>query len=51
MGYQFTEAFKARLYVNNIFDKIYGDKWCGDFAYCIDDPVGREVSLELIAKF
>ncbi len=51
VGYQFTDDLKANFYVSNLFDKIYGDKWCGDFAYCIDDPVGREVSLELVAKF
>ncbi|WP_242108118.1 TonB-dependent receptor plug domain-containing protein [Luteimonas aquatica] len=51
VGYQITDAFKMNLYVSNIFDKIYGDKWCGDFAYCIDDPIGREVSVEAIYKF
>ena len=51
VGYWFTENFKVNLYVSNIFDKIYGDKWCGDFAYCIDDPVGREVAAEIIYKF
>ncbi|MBP3983546.1 TonB-dependent receptor [Pseudoxanthomonas helianthi] len=51
VGYQFTDDLKVNFYVSNIFDKIYGDKWCGDFAYCIDDPVGREVALELVAKF
>lgn len=51
VGYQFTDDLKVNFYMSNIFNKIYGDKWCGDFAYCIDDPVGREVSLELIAKF
>ncbi len=51
VGYQFTDDLKLNLYVSNIFDKIYGDKWHGDFAYSIDDPVGREVSLEFIAKF
>ena len=51
VGYQFTEAFKASLYVNNIFDKIYGDKWCGDFAYCVDDPIGRQVAAEVVYNF
>lgn len=51
VGYQINEAFKVNLYVSNLFDKIYGDKWCGDFAYCVDDPVGREVSAELVYKF
>lgn len=51
VGYQFTDDLKVNFYVSNIFDKIYGDKWCGDFAYCVDDPVGREVSAELIMKF
>lgn len=51
VGYQIDEAWKLNLYVSNIFDKIYGDKWCGDFAYCVDDPVGREVSGEVIFKF
>lgn len=51
VGYQINEAWKLNLYVSNIFDKIYGDKWCGDFAYCIDDPVGREVSGEVVLKF
>lgn len=51
VGYQFNEAWRFNLYVSNIFDKIYGDKWCGDFAYCVDDPVGREVSAEIVYKF
>jgi outer membrane receptor protein involved in Fe transport len=51
VGYQINEAWKANFYVSNIFDKIYGDKWCGDFAFCVDDPVGREVSGEIIFKF
>jgi len=51
VGYQISDAWKVNLYVSNIFDKIYGDKWCGDFAYCVDDPVGREVSGEVIFKF
>lgn len=51
VGYQINEAWKLNLYVSNIFDRIYGDKWCGDFAFCIDDPVGREVSGEVIFKF
>lgn len=51
VGYQFTDDLKVNLYVSNIFDKLYHDKWHGDFAYSYDDPVGREVSLELIAKF
>lgn len=51
VGYQFTDDLKFNFYVSNIFDKIYGDKWCGDFAYCIDDPVGREVAAEIVMKF
>ncbi|HEY0661728.1 MAG TPA: TonB-dependent receptor [Lysobacter sp.] len=51
VGYQVNDAWKLNLYVSNIFNKIYGDKWCGDFAYCVDDPVGREVSAEVIYKF
>ena len=51
VGYQINEAWKLNLYVSNIFDKIYRDKWCGDFAFCVDDPVGREVSGEVIFKF
>ena len=51
VGYAATDALKFNLYVSNIFDKIYGDKWCGDFAYCIDDPVGREVSAEVVYRF
>lgn len=51
VGYQISDAFKVNLYVSNIFDKIYGDKWCGDFAFCIDDPVGREVSAEVVYRF
>lgn len=51
VGYQATDALKFNLYVSNIFDKIYGDKWCGDFAYCVDDPVGREVSAEVVYRF
>ena len=50
-GYQVTEWAKFNLYANNIFDKIYGDKYCGDFAFCIDDPVGRDVAAELVVTF
>ena len=51
VGYQLNDAWKFNLYVSNIFDRIYGDKWCGDFTYCVDNPVGREVSGEVIFKF
>lgn len=51
VGYKINEAWKLNLYVSNIFDKIYGDKWCGDFTFCIDNPVGREVAGEVIFKF
>jgi outer membrane receptor protein involved in Fe transport len=51
IGYQFTEWLKANLYVSNIIDEMYGDPYCGDFAYCIDDPVGREISGEIVVKF
>ncbi len=51
VGYQFSDAWKVNFYVSNIFDKIYGDKWCGDFTFCVDDPVGREVSGEVVFKF
>lgn len=50
VGYAFTDDIKLNLYVNNIFDKIYGDKWCGDFAYCVDDPTGRDIALEVVYK-
>ncbi len=51
VGYQVSDAFKVNLYVSNLFDKIYGDKYCGDFTYCVDNPVGREVSAEVVYKF
>jgi outer membrane receptor protein involved in Fe transport len=51
VGYAVTDDLKFNLYVSNIFDKIYGDKWCGDFTFCVDDPVGREVSAEVVYRF
>lgn len=51
VGYEATEDLKFNLYVSNIFDKIYGDKWCGDFTFCVDDPVGREVAAEVVYRF
>ncbi len=51
VGYKFTDDFKVNLYVSNIFNKIYGDKWCGDFAYCVDDPVGRQLAAEIVYNF
>ena len=51
VGYQFMEDLKVNLYISNIFNKIYGDKWCGDFAYCVDDPVGRQLAAEVIYRF
>lgn len=51
IGYQFRDWLKLNVYGSNIFDKIYGDKWCADFAYCVDDPVGREIAAEVVAKF
>ena len=51
VGYQFNENLKLNMYVSNIFDKLYNDKWHADFAYSYDDPVGREVSAEVVYKF
>ncbi|MGX9718539.1 TonB-dependent receptor plug domain-containing protein [Stenotrophomonas acidaminiphila] len=51
VGYQITDAWKVNLYVSNIFNKIYRDRWHGDFAYSVDDPVGREVAAEVIYRF
>jgi len=51
IGYDFTKKLRLNLYVSNIFDKIYRDPYCGDFAYCVDDSVGREVSGEVVFKF
>lgn len=51
VGYQINDVLKVNLYASNLFDKIYGDKWCGDFAYCVDDPVGREVAAEIVYNF
>lgn len=51
VGYQFTRSLRFNLYVSNILNHIYRDPYCGDFAYCVDDPVGREVSAEVVAKF
>jgi len=50
-GYAITDALKFNVYVSNLFNKIYGDQWCGDFAYCVDDPVGREVAGEIVYTF
>jgi len=50
-GYAITDALKFNIYVSNLFNKIYGDQWCGDFAYCVDDPVGREVAGEIVYTF
>jgi outer membrane receptor protein involved in Fe transport len=51
VGYQATEAMRLNFYVNNIFDDHYQDKWCGGFAYCVSNPVGREVAAEVVYKF
>jgi len=51
VGYAVTEQLRVNLYVSNILNKIYGDQWCGDFAYCVDDPVGREVAGEVVYTF
>ncbi|WP_187775696.1 TonB-dependent receptor plug domain-containing protein [Luteimonas suaedae] len=51
VGYQATEALRLNLYVNNIFDDHYQDKWCGGFAYCVANPVGREVAAEVVYRF
>ncbi|MGO1068834.1 TonB-dependent receptor plug domain-containing protein [Lysobacter sp. CA199] len=51
VGYQINDALKLNVYVNNVFDKIYRDNWCGGFSFCVDDPVGREVAAEVVYKF
>ena len=51
VGYQATDALRLNFYVNNIFDDHYQDKWCGGFAYCVSNPIGREVAAEVVYKF
>jgi outer membrane receptor protein involved in Fe transport len=51
VGYDVNEAMRVNFYVNNIFNKHYQDKWCGGFAYCVADPVGREMAAEFVYKF
>ncbi|MEZ0470752.1 TonB-dependent receptor plug domain-containing protein [Luteimonas salinilitoris] len=51
VGYQATDALRLNFYVNNIFDKHYQDKWCGGFAYCVSNPIGREVAAEVVYRF
>ncbi|PNS08709.1 TonB-dependent receptor plug domain-containing protein [Solilutibacter silvestris] len=51
LGYQFNDNLKINFYGANLLNKIYQDKWCGDFAYCVDDPVGRELSAEIVYHF
>ncbi|MGG6463031.1 TonB-dependent receptor plug domain-containing protein [Solilutibacter silvestris] len=51
VGYQFNDNLKINVYGSNLLNKIYGDQWCGDFAYCIDDPVGRELAAEVVYHF
>lgn len=51
VGYQFNDALRLNLYVNNILDDHFQDKWCGGFAYCVANPVGREVAAEVVYRF
>jgi outer membrane receptor protein involved in Fe transport len=51
VGYQATDALRLNLYVNNILDDHFQDKWCGGFAYCVANPVGREVAAEIVYRF
>lgn len=51
VGYQASDALRLNLYVNNILDDHFQDKWCGGFAYCVANPVGREVAAEIVYKF
>jgi outer membrane receptor protein involved in Fe transport len=51
VGYQATDALRLNFYVNNILDDNYQDKWCGGFAYCVANPVGREVAAEIVYRF
>jgi len=51
IGYAFSDELRINLYASNLFDKIYGDQWQGNFAYFIDDPVGREVAAEIVYTF
>jgi outer membrane receptor protein involved in Fe transport len=50
VGYKINDNATVNLYVSNIFNKHYQDKWCGGFAYCVADPVGREVAAEFVYK-
>lgn len=51
VGFQASDALRLNFYVNNIFNKHYQDKWCGGFAYCVANPVGREVAAEVVYSF
>ena len=51
VGYQATDALRLNFYVNNILDDHFQDKWCGGFAYCVSNPIGREVAAEIVYKF
>ena len=51
VGYQATDALRFNVYVNNILDDHFQDKWCGGFAYCVANPIGREVAAEIVYKF
>ena len=51
VGYQATDALRLNFYVNNILDDHFQDKWCGGFAYCVANPVGREVAAEIVYRF
>ena len=51
VGYQVSEAMRLNFYVNNIFNDYYQDKWCGGFAYCVANPIGREVAAEFVYRF
>ncbi|KAF1707083.1 TonB-dependent receptor plug domain-containing protein [Pseudoxanthomonas sacheonensis] len=51
VGYQFNDALRLNFYVNNILDDHFQDKWCGGFAYCVANPVGREVAAEVVYRF
>src|SRR5690606_37551602 len=51
VGYPATDALRLNFYVNNSLDDHFQDKWCGGFAYCVANPVGREIAAEIVYRF
>ncbi len=53
-GYRFTENQKLNLFVNNITDEYYKERYTGDYVFYNSrawSPVGREVALEYVVDF